>query len=198
MADASVRNIVTRFMTRPSMEAVVAVTGFAILCVLVLTKQAQLLEPDDLAYRRRSSLLSHGHILLSNSQYASLQHQLAGQGGIAQWVHLPDGKWISEKNPGYPFFAVPSSRFSASFAPRRSFTGLSAVRRCTSVGADGSGVGEGLSQCSCSAAQALQLRSPGGRRCRRSPMLRSSPSAGAMLWALLATEQFLHDAVTNA
>ena len=26
--------------------------------------------------------------------------------GIAQWHHLASGKWISEKNPGYPFLAV--------------------------------------------------------------------------------------------
>jgi hypothetical protein len=26
---------------------------------------------------------------------------------IAQWVRLPDGRWISEKDPGYPFLAAP-------------------------------------------------------------------------------------------
>ncbi len=26
---------------------------------------------------------------------------------IAQWVQLPDGRWISEKDPGYPFLAAP-------------------------------------------------------------------------------------------
>jgi hypothetical protein len=29
-----------------------------------------------------------------------------GGPGIVQWVHLKSGKWISQKNPGYPFFAV--------------------------------------------------------------------------------------------
>ena len=28
-------------------------------------------------------------------------------GGIAQWVQRANGTWISEKNPGYPFFAAP-------------------------------------------------------------------------------------------
>jgi hypothetical protein len=28
-------------------------------------------------------------------------------GGIEQWVQLPDGRWISEKDPGYPFLAAP-------------------------------------------------------------------------------------------
>ena len=30
-----------------------------------------------------------------------------GAAGIAQWTQLSDGRWVSEKNPGYPFFAVP-------------------------------------------------------------------------------------------
>jgi hypothetical protein len=28
-------------------------------------------------------------------------------GSIEQWVQLPGGQWISEKNPGYPFLAAP-------------------------------------------------------------------------------------------
>src|SRR5215472_3725201 len=28
-------------------------------------------------------------------------------GSIEQWVQLPDGRWISEKDPGYPFLAAP-------------------------------------------------------------------------------------------
>jgi hypothetical protein len=28
-------------------------------------------------------------------------------GGISQWTQLADGRWVSEKNPGYPFLAVP-------------------------------------------------------------------------------------------
>ena len=28
-------------------------------------------------------------------------------GGISQWTQLDDGRWVSEKNPGYPFLAVP-------------------------------------------------------------------------------------------
>ena len=30
-----------------------------------------------------------------------------GPGVIPQWVQLPDGRWISEKDPGYPFLAAP-------------------------------------------------------------------------------------------
>lgn len=92
-----------------------AAVGFAALCALALTKAPQLLEPDDYAYRASITALSQGHLLLSTAQYQALAGALGqgagrgfglGGGGIAQWVHLADGKWISEKNPGYPFFAV--------------------------------------------------------------------------------------------
>jgi hypothetical protein len=67
-----------------------------------------MMEPDDYAYRASIVALSEGHVLLTNAQYLALRAQLSlhGGGGIAQWVHLKDGLWISEKNPGYPFFAV--------------------------------------------------------------------------------------------
>jgi hypothetical protein len=88
-------------------EIGLALLGFAALCVLVLTKASQLLEPDDYAYRASIVALSQGHLLLSTAQYEALARQLgSGGSGIVQWVHLPSGKWISEKNPGYPFFAV--------------------------------------------------------------------------------------------
>jgi hypothetical protein len=81
---------------------------FAALCVTVLVKAPQLLEPDDYAYRASIIALSQGHVLLSNAQFLALQAKLTGigGGGIYQWIHLANGKWISEKNPGYPFFAV--------------------------------------------------------------------------------------------
>ena len=85
-------------------EVGVAVAAFAALCVTVLLRSAQLLEPDDLAYRASIVALTHGHISLTSAQYQTLSGQL---GGIAQWVQLPNGSWLSEKNPGYPFFAAP-------------------------------------------------------------------------------------------
>ncbi|HEY1223171.1 MAG TPA: hypothetical protein VGE75_06725, partial [Acidimicrobiales bacterium] len=93
---------------RPSAAALVALGGFVIFAILVLTKATALLEPDDYAYRASIVALSHGHILLTNAQYEALNRQLASSGGqgILQWHHLASGKWISEKNPGYPFFAV--------------------------------------------------------------------------------------------
>lgn len=77
---------------------------FVAFCVVVLVRGSQLLEPDDYAYRASIVALSEGHVLLTNAQFLALRAQLSG--GIAQWVHLADGKWISQKNPGYPFFAV--------------------------------------------------------------------------------------------
>ena len=96
-------------------DALPAMVGFAGLCLAALMRAPQMVEPDDCAYRASIVALSHGHILLSNAQYLALEHQLgstassAGPGGgaIQQWDHLANGLWISEKNPGYPFLAVP-------------------------------------------------------------------------------------------
>jgi hypothetical protein len=93
-----------RGWTRPSREALVATAAFTAFCVLVLVRRSALLEPDDYAYRASIVALAHGEILLTNAQYLALGHQLTG--GIQQWHHLASGRWISEKNPGYPFFAV--------------------------------------------------------------------------------------------
>lgn len=89
-------------------EVAVAVAGLAALCVLVLTKATSMLEPDDYAYQASIVGLSHGQLLLTTAQYHALS-RLLGDGGqsIPQWVHLADGRWISQKNPGYPFLAVP-------------------------------------------------------------------------------------------
>ena len=89
-------------------EAIGAVGAFFVLCVAVFLKKPELLEPDDYAYRASIVALSQGHVLLTTVQYRALFVQLSahGGGGIEQWVHLRSGKWISEKNPGYPFFAV--------------------------------------------------------------------------------------------
>jgi hypothetical protein len=94
-------------------EHLVALGFFAAFCVIVLSVPARLIEPDDLAYRASLYALRAGHLVLSNAQYQALNYQLRfiviqGQViGITQWDHLPDGSWISQKNPGYPFFALP-------------------------------------------------------------------------------------------
>lgn len=80
----------------------------AALCVVVLVRSPQLLEPDDYAYRASIVALSEGHVLLTTAQYLALRSELTRHGGVGilQWVHLNNGLWISQKNPGYPFFAV--------------------------------------------------------------------------------------------
>lgn len=86
------------------LDVAVALAAFAGLSIAVLTRTTALLEPDDLAYRASIVALAHGHLTLSTAEYHALAQRL---GGIAQWTQLPDGRWISEKNPGYPFLAVP-------------------------------------------------------------------------------------------
>jgi hypothetical protein len=91
-------------------EVLVAAAAFAALCAAVLLRSAQLLEPDDYAYRASIIALTQGHWLsLTNLQYQELLKQLSSGGGmgISQWVHTASGTWISEKNPGYPFLAAP-------------------------------------------------------------------------------------------
>jgi hypothetical protein len=95
------------------MEVLLSVIFFAVLCVVVLHTAPRLLEPDDYAYRGSVVAMTQGHFLtLSTAQMDALARQLGGPGGpggpggIPQWVRLADGRWISEKDPGYPFLAV--------------------------------------------------------------------------------------------
>jgi len=102
-------------------EILCALAAFAVLCAAALTAAPQLVEPDDYAYRASIIALSDGYPLtLSTAQASALAAQLthagggqvlAGPGplgdGIEQWVQLQDGRWISQKDPGYPFLAAP-------------------------------------------------------------------------------------------
>ena len=93
----------------PTAEVAVAVGAFALFCIVVLTKATKLLEPDDSAYLASIIALTHGHITLSTAQYDALSAQLSARDGtgILQWIQLSNGRFMSEKNPGYPFFAAP-------------------------------------------------------------------------------------------
>jgi hypothetical protein len=95
-----------------------AAAAFAVLCVLVLRAAPYLPEPDDYAYRASIVAMTDGHFFtLSGAQAHALAVQLAPQlggnqlvpgpgGGPVQWVQLPGGRWISEKDPGYPYLAA--------------------------------------------------------------------------------------------
>ena len=90
-------------------EAVLAVAAFAALCAVVLTVAPQPEEPDDGAYRASIVAMTEGHFLtLSGAQASALAAKLGdGSGLINQWVELSGGRYISEKDPGYPFLAAP-------------------------------------------------------------------------------------------
>jgi hypothetical protein len=99
-------------------EVCLAVAAFAVLCVLVLRASPYLPEPDDYAYRASVVAMTGGHFFtLSGAQAHALAAQLSPVighnrlgpglgGGPIQWVQLPGGRWISEKDPGYPYLAV--------------------------------------------------------------------------------------------
>lgn len=95
-------------------EACLAAAAFVVLCVVVLRASPYLAEPDDFAYRASIVAMTHGHFFtLSGAQAHALAHQVAPPGvfaapggGPTQWVRLAGGRWISEKDPGYPYLVV--------------------------------------------------------------------------------------------
>ena len=95
-------------------EILFALAAFAALCAVALSFAPHLVEPDDYAYQASTVGITQGHWLtLSTAQADALGQQLAdpGSGGavspLVQWVQLASGRWISEKDPGYPFLAAP-------------------------------------------------------------------------------------------
>jgi len=95
---------------RACVDVVLAVAAFAALCVVVLSVAPQFgVEPDDGAYRASIVAMTEGHFLtLSSAQVNALAGQLGDGPGLPnQWVELSGGRYISEKDPGYPFLAAP-------------------------------------------------------------------------------------------
>ncbi len=99
------------------LEVMLAVAAFAVLCAVALRVAPQL-NADGYAYRASIVAMTDGHFLtLSTAEVQALAAQLdrcppsarACQfgGNIEFWVQLPGGRWISEKDPGYPFLAAP-------------------------------------------------------------------------------------------
>ena len=83
---------------------------FAALCIVVLSVAPQSAEPDDGAYRASIVAMTEGHFLtLSAAQAEALARKLGDNPAAPpnQWVELADGRYISEKDPGYPFLAAP-------------------------------------------------------------------------------------------
>lgn len=91
-------------------EAALAAVAFAVLCAVVLSVAPQVEEPDDGAYRASIVAMTEGDFLtLSTAQAASLARKLGDNPAAPpnQWVEVSRGRWISEKDPGYPFLAAP-------------------------------------------------------------------------------------------
>jgi hypothetical protein len=94
-------------------EILLALATFAVLCIAVLSVAPYLVEPDDFAYRASTVAITQGHLLtLTTAQVHALAAQVAPTGRrgplyIPQWVQLSSGRWISEKDPGYPFLTAP-------------------------------------------------------------------------------------------
>jgi hypothetical protein len=91
-------------------EAALAAAAFAALCAVVLSVAPQAAEPDDGAYRASIVAMTEGHFLtLSTAQAETLARKLGDNPAAPpnQWVELTDGRYISEKDPGYPFLAAP-------------------------------------------------------------------------------------------
>jgi len=184
-------------------EIVFALAAFAALCAIALSFAPRLVEPDDHAYQASIVAITQGHWLtLSTAQADALGEQLGsslappgqlGTGGAAppaiiQWVQLRDGRWISEKDPGYPFLAAPFQalgiiRLAPLFYGALGCLGLFAGARRW-LGRFGGGAAVGLF-CTSGAALLFAWRDYMPTFTDASLI---AAGAGAMLWAVLAAD----------
>jgi hypothetical protein len=91
-------------------EATLAFAAFAALCVVVMSVAPQAAEPDDGAYHASIVAMTEGQFLtLSTAEAQTLARKLRDNPAAPpnQWIELANGRWISEKDPGYPFLAAP-------------------------------------------------------------------------------------------
>ena len=172
-------------------EIALAVAVFATMCFAVLSVAPQPAEPDDGAYQASIVAMSEGHFLtLSASQADTLALKLDDFPALlpTQWVELGDGRDISEKNPGYPFLAMPFYwlgliRLAPLFYGALACLGLfSGARRW--LGSFGGLAAVGLF-CSSGAALAFAWRDFMPTFTDASLI---AAGTGALLWAVLATE----------
>ena len=172
-------------------EAALAALAFAALCVAVLTVAPQAAEPDDGAYRASIVAITEGHFLtLSTAQALALARTLHDNPAMPpnQWVQLANGRWISEKDPGYPYLAAPFealgvSRWAPLFYGALACLGLFIGARRW-LGRLGGLAAVGL-YCSSGAALAFAWRNHMPTFTDASLI---AAGTGALLWAMLATE----------
>jgi hypothetical protein len=172
-------------------EAALAVAAFAALCVVVMSVAPQIAEPDDGAYHHSIVGITMGHFLtLSSTQLNALEARMGGPVGQVpnQWAELANGRYISEKDPGYPFLAAPFQalgiiRWAPLFFGALACFGLFIGARRW-LGRFGGPAAVGL-YCSSGAALAFAWRDYMPTFTDASLIAAGS---GALLWALLATE----------
>jgi hypothetical protein len=172
-------------------EVALAVIAFAALCVAVVSVAPQSAEPDDGAYRASIVAMSEGHFLtLSIAQAETLARKLGDNPAAPpnQWVELSNGRYISEKDPGYPFLAAPFQalgiiRSAPLFYGALACLGLFIGARRW-LGRFGGLAAVGL-YCSSGAALAFAWRDYMPTFTDASLIAAGS---GALLWAMLATE----------
>jgi hypothetical protein len=90
-------------------EATMAAAAFITACVVILSVAPQSAEPDDGAYRASIVAITEGHFLtLSTAQAETLASRLHDNPAAPpnQWVQVTPGRYISEKDPGYPLLAA--------------------------------------------------------------------------------------------
>jgi hypothetical protein len=180
-----------RSMRQVRVEAALAAAAFVALCVLVLSVAPQSAEPDDGAYRASIVAMTEGHFLtLSTAQAESLAGKLGDNPAAPpnQWVELANGRYISEKDPGYPFFAAPFEklgiiRWAQLFYGALACLGLFIGARRW-LGRFGGPAAVGL-YCSSGAALAFAWRDYMPTFTDASLIAAGS---GTLLWAVLATE----------
>src|SRR3989440_3630564 len=172
-------------------ETVLAVAAFAALCVVVLSVSPQAAEPDDGAYHASLVAMTEGHFLtLSTAQAEALARKLGDNPAAPpnQWVEVTDGRYMSEKDPGYPFLAAAFQSFGVirwaplSFGAPACLGLFLGARRW--LGRFGGLAAVGL-YCSSGAALAFAWRDYMPTFTDASLIAAGS---GTLLWAVLATE----------
>ncbi len=172
-------------------DVALAVAAFAALCAAVLPVAPHAAEPDDGAYRASIVGITEGHFLtLSTAQAVSLARRLGDNPTVPpnQWVELSSGRWISEKDPGYPFLAAPFQalgviRWAPLFYAALGCLGLFIGARRW-LGRFGGAAAVGL-YCSSGAALAFAWRDHMPTFTDASLI---AAGTGLLLWAVLATE----------
>ena len=168
-----------------------AAAAFITACVVILSVAPQSAEPDDGAYRASIVGITEGHFLtLSTAQAQALASRLHDNPAAPpnQWVQVAPGRYMSEKDPGYPFLAAAFEklgiiRWAPLFFGAVACLGLFVGTRRW-LGPFGGAAAVGL-YCSSGAALAFAWRDYMPTFTDASLVAAGS---GFLLWALLATE----------